>query len=517
MKGVMRMAPRRLLLAVLCGLFAHAATASRSCESAVRVEAAAGYSISVSPLAQAFRKIEPEFFGFNLEWVGVQTSFWDADARRVLPDVVEHLKAFPGAVYRYPGGGAANHFQWNDAVGEHKSRPIRKVVNWLDPVAAEFGFDEYLSFVRSADGKPWVVLNLYGTKGGETSPDALLDSAKAWVDYAKARELAGADSVMRWELGNELDRGPKKSWPPDKYVRIASLFGQGIKSAHPTAKTVAILQDWKAQTFHTVSGYNRHVMAGLRDVTAEFSHHFYFDAPPPSREVPHRFSVVCQTLDNAKRIGVVNPRIWITEYGRDIPHAYDNSPGWRRNWPKTMNLEAALGVADAVILATQIPEIAGMFAHGISATKGPWPMLHAGRNGKLHASTVFQALRLLREEMLPVVRETHVRSANRSGYAGGYDLRAAVMSNVERDRHAVWAVNRAAHAIKVELAIPGLAGRAVEARHRYLSDDNLEANNYASANRVPVKEAKPRLAFDETGTASIELPPHSVSNIGFAR
>lgn len=512
------MKPGCLLLAFLCGVFAHAAEAAgRSCESTVRVERAADYRIAVPSMAQDFRTLAPEFFGFNLEWVGFQTTFWEAAARRVDPEVVAQLKAFPGAVYRYPGGGAANHFQWTDSVGEYEKRPKRKAVTWLDPVAPVFGFDEYLTFVRSVEGKPWVVLNLYGTKEGESEPEVLLESAKAWVDYAETRARAGADPVIRWELGNELDRGPTKSWSPAKYVQIAGRFGKAINAARPTGKPVAILQDWKAQTFRTVSGYNRDVMAGLRDVTTEYAHHFYFDAPPPSREIPHRFAVVCETLANASKIGVASPRIWITEYGRDIPHAYDNSAGWRRSWPKTVNLEAALGVADAVILATQLPEIAGMFAHGIATTKGPWPMFHADRNGKLHPSAVFQALRLLREGMLPVVLQTQVRSDNRSGYAGGYDLRATVMSSLERDRFAVWAVNRAPHAITVDLLIPELAGRVVEAQHRYVSDGDLEANNYASADRVAVKETKPKLAFDRTGAARIELPPQSVSSIGFAR
>lgn len=512
------MTRRGLLLFALCGAFAQgAAAAGRSCESIVQVAPAAGYHISVPPAEPAVRQIEPEFFGFTLEWLGFQTDLWDAKGRHVAPELVAALKAFPGAVYRYPGGGAANHFNWTDSVGDHEKRPRKKVVDWLGPVSVDFGFDEYLSFVRSAGGRPWVVLNLYGTKGGETAPALLLERAKSWVDYATAKAQAGGDPVMRWELGNELDRGPTKSWSPGKYVEIAAAFGGAINMAHPTAKTVGMLQDWKAQTFHTLAGYNRQVMTGLRGITEEYAHHLYLDGPPAAREVPHRFAVVCQTVANARKVGVAHPRIWITEYGRDIPHRYDNSPGWRQSWPKTVNLEAALGVADAMILGVQIPEIAGMFAHGLGATKGPWPMFHADGSGGLHASAVFNALRLLREDMLPVVLETHVRSTNHSGYAGGYDVRATVVSSPSRDRYAVWAVNRAPQAAKVELRIPGLAGHACEAQHRRLSGSGLEASNHSEPGRVGIVESKRHLAFDGTGTAYIELPPYSVSNIGLAR
>ncbi|HNQ03391.1 MAG TPA: hypothetical protein PKH69_02145 [Thiobacillaceae bacterium] len=509
-----------LSLAFLGGVLAHVPTAGaagRSCESTVSIEAAADYRIAVPTVTQGLRELTPEFFGFNLEWVGFQTTFWEAATRRVNPAVVAYLQAFPGAVYRYPGGGGANSFQWADSVGQYAMRPKRKVVSWLNPVAVNFGFDEFLDFVHSVAGKPWVVLNLYGTRAGETQTEPLLESATAWVNYAKAKASAGADPVLRWELGNELDRGPTKSWSPAKYVSIAGTFGNAINAARPSGKPVAMLQDWKAQLSRTVSGYNQDVMSGLRDVTTEYAHHLYFDAPPASREVPRRFAVVCGTLANAKKIGIANPRIWITEFGRDIPHVYDNSAGWKNSWPKTANLEAALGVADAVILATQIPEIAGVFAHSLATTKGPWPMFHADQSGALRPSVVFQTLRLLREDMLPVVLETQLRSNNRSGYAGGYDLRATVMTNLQRDRFALWAVNRAPQAISVEVLIPQLAARVVEARHRYVADANLEANNYASAGSITVQEAKPTLAFDNSGTMHIVLPPQSVSSIGFAR
>ena len=505
-----------LLLGAVIARAACAAGGPSRCENAIRVDAAPDYAIFADS-GRVAREIEPEFFGFNLEWIDFQSSLWESAKRRASPVVSENLNAFPGAVYRYPGGGAANHFRWHDAVGNADNRPKKSVADWLGPVSPDFGFEEFLAFVQSVGGKPWIVLNLYGNMDGETDKASLRDSALAWIDDAMSRERAGSPRVLRWELGNELDRGPRKSWPPEKYARVASMFGLAINARHPGAKTVVALQDWKAQKSHTVGSYNRRVIADLKVVSHEFAHHLYFDALPNARDIPHRFSVICQTLDNARQIGIENPLIWITEYGRDIPHPYDSSPWWKNSWPQTANLQAALGLADALVLATQIREIAGMFVHALATTKGPWPLFHADRNGILRTSVTFQALRLLREGMLPVVLETNVRSANASGYQGGYDHRATVMTNSARNRFTVWAINRSPGKIQAKLAIAGMEKRAVAARHRYLSADTPEASNYASAGRVTVVDGQPQLSFDASGLANIELPPYSVSSFEFAR
>ena len=82
-----------------------------------------------------------------------------------------------------------------------------------------------------------------------------------------------------------------------------------------------------------------------------------------------------------------------------------------------------------MIPATQVPEIHGSFVHALHGLDVPWPMSHKSETGQVHPSAVFWALHTLRQGMEANVMKTASRSANLSGYAGGYDMRATVLAD----------------------------------------------------------------------------------------
>jgi alpha-N-arabinofuranosidase len=476
----------------------------------------AQHSAASVDTASTPRILAPHFFGFSFVWVEFQDSLWNDATGRVRNDAVEWLRTFPGAVYRYPGGTESNYFDWRTSVGPASERKARKAVKWKAPVVARFGLREYLDFVRDVGGQPWYIPNLFGEYGKEGDADELAAEAGKLAEYLKANSSPG-EAMLRWELGNELDRG-EYLWSADKYLSVARKAAEAIRRADPDARFVAIMEDYDAHwrwRFTSAADYNRKVAAGLSDLTGEYAQHAYYDGrhvevPYP---VPKRIAQICKSIEAAEsarpKAGPV--RIWVTEHGRQ-PVKSAKHAEWKPTWPESANLEAALGVADFVIASTQIPEVEGLFVHALHGLDAPWPMFHkSGKEGRVHPSAVFWALSVLRQSFQSEVWPTSSQSDNTSGYAGGYDVRAAVMSDPKRVKWTVWVVNRSADEQAIELRIPTLAGKKAKLARQVLADDNLKANNYSDPNRLRPRDVPVEtIQFDKQGRAALTLLPQSV-------
>lgn len=503
--------------ALLLGLSINASEAA--CTSSERVRVAVAPAAVVDSLT-TLRRIEPYFFGFNFVWVEFQTSFWNDAAGRVEDGAVKWLQAFPGAVYRYPGGAEANYFDWKATVGPRSQRGARKAVKWEGPLVARFGLDEYLEFVREVGGQPWYVANLFGEYGKEGNPQKLAEDAGQLAAYLQGKANSGA-RVLRWELGNELDRG-EKLWRPEKYLAVSKQVATAIRRADPQARFVAIMEDYDAHRGWGWRGlsaaeYNQQVAAGLANVATEYSQHSYYDGV--NVEVPYSVAKrIAQICDNIEAAEAVRPAagpvgIWVTEHTRQPVKKSVKNADWKSSWSQSANLEAALGVADFMIAASQIPEVMGLFVHGLHGLNVPWPMFHKNKTGtQINPSAVYWALRVLRQGMEAEVLHTTSYSGNTGGYFGGYDFRASVMANLERTKWAAWAVNRSPSAQTIELRIPALAGKKVKANLQVLGDDNLNANNYLDGNRLRPRDLPEQvLVFDKAGRATLALPSQSVA------
>lgn len=501
--------------ALLLGLPIDASEAA--CTGGERVRAAAAPTAVVDS-AVPLRRIEPHFFGFNFVWVEFQASFWNDAAGRVEEEAVKWLQAFPGAVYRYPGGAESNYFDWKAAVGPIAQREPRKAVKWKGPIVARFGLDEYLAFVSEVGGQPWYVANLYGEYGKEGDPQKLAEEARQLAAYLKSKGYPGGP-ILRWELGNELDRG-EYHWSADKYLDASRQVAAAIRRADPQARFVAIMEDYDAHRGWrglSAAEYNRQVAAGLKGVATEYAQHSYYDGV--NVEVPYpvakRISQICNSIEAAEAVrpaaGPVG--IWVTEHTRQPVKNSAKNADWKPNWSQSANLEAALGVADFMIAASQVPEVMGLFVHSLHGLDVPWPMFHKNKTGtQTHPSAVYWALRVLRQGMEPEVLRTASHSANAGGYFGGYDFRASVMANPERTKWAAWAVNRSPSAQTIELRIPALAGKRVKANLQVLADDNLNANNYLDGNRLRPRDLPEQvIVFDKTGRAALVLAPQSIT------
>src|SRR5262249_53336487 len=101
-----------------------------------------------------------ELFGFNVPWRDFQVSYYKSGTVR--PELVDLLKPFKGASYRYPGGSPSNSFEWGAATSGplDKRTPIHADYDRF--AKAEFGPPEFARFVQSVGGRAILTLNLIG-------------------------------------------------------------------------------------------------------------------------------------------------------------------------------------------------------------------------------------------------------------------------------------------------------------------------------------------------------------------
>lgn len=497
---------------ILLGLGLGQVHADSPCLTSIAVPRA-GINKIQADASRDTRVLESSFFGFNLEWLEFQLSLWDGATRKVLPGVAEIFRKFPGAVYRFPGGTNANHLDWQDAVGPPTARAARKQVSWLEPVRAEFGVDEYLRFVKDAGGQAWYVANLYGSLDTGASPAQLAASAGQLAAYLHMRKREGFPAVLRWELGNELDRAQYK-WSPEKLAQTALLVSEAIARNTSSAKFVHLQQEYSAQADKgfSASRYNKELRAALAKLTPDFAFHSYYDGLPDAPPVDYFLKQLCQVVDSAKAEGSLG-NVWVTEHGR-VPNGF-----WAKApkdlWPATANLEAAISVADMLIALAQVLQVQGAFAQSLVASSSPWPMLHLRGDGTVDPSAVLLGMTVLRQSMLHHVLSSTQVSTGGSTLGASYKVRSAVLADTARKNFAVWSVNRSSTTQVLEFELRNATGFVRYHEGKSISNEEVNASNYLAGSRVVIATDQVKAVANGDGSWMIHLPPNSVSALRF--
>lgn len=476
-----------------------------ACLKKIKINNSNEYRIEVKN--EIVRILSPQFFGFNINWFGFQQSYWNDQENKIIDSITNSLNSdFNGAIYRYPGGSVANYFNWVSSIGPVENRHNQITFSWNNPSVTKFGYQEFLDFVKSVNGKPWIVTNLYGgydKKEKEEDIKILANIAKEWVKYT----LLQKQKVKRWELGNELDRG-RYRWTPEKYSFRAKKIGEAITINDPNAKLVSMLRDFNVEGHGSGNKYNRQLAAKLAILDNEFALHQYYDGPPGGPSIPNRLTHICSSIAEIKKESDKEISIWITEHGR-WPHAM-KPINWKVERLQTYNLQSAISTADYIIAVSQLPDVKGAFIHALSKANGPWTLFHKV-NDKIVPSIVYNSLLLFRKNMLSEVLETEIKSKNTSNYYGNYDVRASVQTNPERTKYNIWIINRAKEEATITLVMPQLASMKTSAVMRSMYDIDLNKSNIPNE-LLPVS-SKLNLTFSLIGEVRVKITGQSISAI----
>lgn len=474
------------------------------CFDNIKINKSSQYKIIVKD--KFINNLKPSFFSFNIEWVGFQYSHWDSKNKIVNADVIDFLNNdFKGAIYRYPGGTVSNHFNWKFSTGKVGNRTKQKAVNWSDPLTTEFGFNEYLKFLDSVNGIPWLVTNLHGGFSTEYDIEQLADLAFDWVKETNNLNV----KILRWELGNELDRG-KYKWTFSKYSQRANIIKKSIKRSKPTAKYVLFLRDFDVEGEKSSYSYNRNLIKKDNDALSEFALHQYYDQPNGGPSVKNRLQYLCSCVEEVEKQKRDSPSIWVTEHARAPVKI--TKKGWKDDYKKTYDLQSALSVADYLTGLSKISGVKGAFIHSLSSSNGPWSLFHVN-NKKVKPSLVYWSIKLLRNDFMPNVLETDIESLNNSSYLGGYDFRASVFTNRDYKKYKIWMVNRSSSKIEVRLKIPKLASKKVKAKITSLYSERLTDNNKSSYREIKPKQEYIILEFDKYGETVTYNNKYAVTTI----
>lgn len=478
------------------------------CSTKIQVNQAASNSLSADSKVTT-KILKPTFFGFNLEWLEFQLGFWDASTNKVRSDVIHAFKEFPGAIYRFPGGINANHISWRDSTGPLAHRVLKPYVSWLAPLRAEFGPDEYLSFVREVNGQAWYVANLYGSEAAPRPLQELSDESRDLAQYLAKRAKDGAAPVLRWELGNELDRGHHK-WSPAKLAQAANQVAAAVLLGDPGASFVHLQQEYPAQAAkgYSEDRYNSELRARLATVQPEYAIHLYYDGVPEAPSVDFFLKKVCKVVEAAKAEGSPG-HIWITEHGR-VPNGFWASTP-KSMWPETANLTAAISMSDMLIGTTQIPEVLGAFTHSLVPSSSPWPLLHKQNDGSFTPSATLLAMKVLRRTMKPRVLDASQHSHGRGWQGAPYTVRSVALASDDGRALTLWSINRSAFPQTLRFTLKNSPVDLALTGALRIADKEMTSGNHEQPRRIQIDSSLPYAITEGRGVWSIELPANSVN------
>ena len=202
-------------------------------------------------LEEPIGQISPNIYGHFVELLGgvVYGGIWVGENSKipnvggVRKELIEHLRRMKAPIIRFPGGCAADSYDWRDGIGLRAKRP-RRTNFWIGSDdrkgitkakfdSNEFGTDEFASMCSLVGAEPYLAANVRGL----TAHDFDL-----WVEYcnspAGSTSLAGMRAanghpapfnVRYWGVGNEA-WGCGGNFTPEEYATEYCKFVSWVPS-----------------------------------------------------------------------------------------------------------------------------------------------------------------------------------------------------------------------------------------------------------------------------------------------
>jgi alpha-N-arabinofuranosidase len=166
-----------------------------------------------------------------------QISLFSASALSIggyRPDLFKAVADLQPDSIRWPGGGFANRYIWQNGIGPHEKRLPHPIQQWGDRDTYQFGTDEFIQFCEKVKAEPILVLN---TSRG-------VDDALNWLEYCMGDEDTKYGK-MRATNGHpapyqlktlEIDNEPWLMMDYSKYLDIVNRFCPAIRAKYPNLK-----------------------------------------------------------------------------------------------------------------------------------------------------------------------------------------------------------------------------------------------------------------------------------------
>lgn len=181
-------------------------------------------------LNQTLSKTSPLFKGGNsLYWI-------DTPQFMQRTDYVQHLKDMGMSLMRFPAGEAADDYDWRVAVGNVPFEPSQTAGKANVPVAKVTQFDTFVSWAKSFNAQPIIVVNLETALANNNIQQGI-ELACDWVRYSN---ITKGYNIRYWEIGNESYlRGGHFPLTAEEYAQAFTQFAQAMKQVDPTIKVGA--------------------------------------------------------------------------------------------------------------------------------------------------------------------------------------------------------------------------------------------------------------------------------------
>lgn len=446
----------------------------------------------------AFTSDPNPFFGANIEWVAFQSGFLNEGS--LDPELVKLMTPFSQGYYRYPGGQKANWFSWEASIGARHSRAPQVSENG-EAHPADFGLEEYFTFLSRIRGRALLVCNLFGKKGHPESLASRFASNAKLIDGVLEGEFGSPEFPVDWELWNELDWGELK-WPVERIAERGKPIARNLMMLAPSSriyiptKTAGFLDLESARTF------NRAIGREFSGVSENFSSHIYYEGMP----VESVLEYLDDLLATLKAEIGPNARVLVTEHAR-----WPNKPRtgkWEDTWYRTGNLEGALATADFVIGARARHGIAGLLYHQLGG-RGPWQLVFRDkRSGVILPSVVYWALRVLKHAFQADVLGWGVDTAGTGGRT--YSVRTLVSAkdnilgvavvNLSRFPRTVWIQTTKRPGVQLVGSLQYVGGGSI-----------TDYDSTAAIAALSSTEEAVELKVDSSARLRLWVPPYSVS------
>jgi alpha-L-arabinofuranosidase len=169
------------------------------------------------------RSVSPVLQGANINvWYRDANGLWDRSAKAPNADVAAKAAKAGLGLLRFPGGTAANLFDWKRSVGPLKQRRCQTDASTFEARAdRDYGASEFMALVRTVGAEPQIMVPF--ANGSPESAADLVEFMNAplgtnpngGIAWAEVRAAAGSPApyhATRWEIGNEQDRGGHQAY-----------------------------------------------------------------------------------------------------------------------------------------------------------------------------------------------------------------------------------------------------------------------------------------------------------------